>query len=400
MSYNNSSNDRFWNESLSTLCIAFSSPNLSESAIATLDVLRPTWSLSASIALLATVAGGILNTALLTVHAYQRTLLNPFAVYIINLLLVDVVLAVVHGPLNVLEKYFLNWTFGQEACHFYNYLGFTFPSLVIFAHFLIAVNRVWAVTFPFSYRTQHTTKLAVTFCTTTWVVVNLCTIPTAILVSVVRPSSDDNLTLDCTIEPAKAGSWSLILEVVLYDVPLLAIILLYPFVCYKSFFSKRRQQIRPHSVNTGARSRLATNGSTAWGGVHVSGSGPVSGNEGRAVAEKRLRVCGRTLNGSPSAFLTLTLMTLSVVVCLIPNEVYYTWQMMTDSDLMEVYLVVDAMQRLTTVFDPVLIVLGNTELRKMVSSRLPFCRSAFNRRCDTAYPSVFPAGNRKNEPPG
>lgn len=81
----------------------------------------------------------------------------------------------------------------------------------------------------------------------------------------------------------------------------------------------------------------------------------------------------KDLNGSPSAFLTLSLMTLSVIVCLIPNEVYYTWQMMTDNDLMEVYLVVDAMQRLTTVFDPVLIVLGNTELRKMVGSRLRFC---------------------------
>ena len=66
---------------------------------------------------------------------------------------------------------------------------------------------------------------------------------------------------------------------------------------------------------------------------------------------------GADLNGSLTGFVTLTLIILSVLVCLLPNEAYFTWSMLTDvQSTDEGYRVVDALQRRTAVIDPVIIV--------------------------------------------
>ena len=64
---------------------------------------------------------------------------------------------------------------------------------------------------------------------------------------------------------------------------------------------------------------------------------------------------GADLNGSLTGFVTLTLIILSVLVCLLPNKAYFTWSMLTDVQSDEGYRVVDALQRLTAVIDPVII---------------------------------------------
>ncbi|GAV03689.1 hypothetical protein RvY_14079 [Ramazzottius varieornatus] len=58
-------------------------------------------------------------------------------------------------------------------------------------------------------------------------------------------------------------------------------------------------------------------------------------------------------------------MTLSVIVCLIPNEIYYTILIFTDTDFSGFFAIADILEWLTIVTDPMLGVLGNTELRNM-----------------------------------
>ena len=311
------------------------------------------WSVSSCVSLFVTVVGGLLNLCVLSSFLWRPSLRNPFAIYVINVLIVDLILALAHGPLNVIERYYPSWQLGLPVCFFYVYLSYTFQSLINFAHFLRALNRVWAVTFPFSYRTDHTTKFAVVLCISVWLIIHSCQIPTTVLTSVIKPVSDNASSLHCTIEPAMAEAWSWITEVVLYEVPLVLVLISYPVVCYKSFFGGRGQQITP--LSTFQRNRLVSTARERNASVRLA--------EG-ARDGRRTVICGTLLHGSRTGFITLSLMFVSVIVCLLPNEVYFTWVMVTGKESYDVYLVVDALQRLTTVVDPMVIVLGNTELRR------------------------------------
>ena len=97
----------------------------------------------------------IFTIGLLVVFIKRRTLRNSFGVYLMNLLVAETLLLSVHSPINLVASYTGNWVFGYGLCWYLNYVGYTYQTLIIFAHFLIALNRVWAVTFPFFYRTHH-----------------------------------------------------------------------------------------------------------------------------------------------------------------------------------------------------------------------------------------------------
>ena len=141
--------------------------------------------------------------------------------------------------------------------------------------------------------------------------------------------------------------------------PLVLVMISYPVVCYKSFLGGRGPQVAPLSTLP-RRNRVVTTvpNESASKSVRLA----EETREGR-----RTVICGKVLHGSRTGFITLSLMFVSVVVCLLPNEVYYTWVMATNDDSYGIYLVVDTLQRLTLVVDPILIVLGNTELRKLLS---------------------------------
>ena len=99
----------------------------------------------------------------------------------------------------------------------YTYLSLTAGDLVIFAHSLIAVNRLWAVIFPFSYRTQHTAKVAIILCGFALLLVNASSIPTAIFVAAIKPVFPGSTVLHCEMELANVGVWNYMMRTLLFD---------------------------------------------------------------------------------------------------------------------------------------------------------------------------------------
>ncbi|GAV01319.1 hypothetical protein RvY_12053 [Ramazzottius varieornatus] len=83
-----------------------------------------------------------------------------------------------------------------------------------------------------------------------------------------------------------------------------------------------------------------------------------------------IHICGREPSGSTTGFVTLTLMTLSVTVCLLPKEATFTYLIWAETEPTSVFDVCDVLQRLTTTFDPILIVLANTQLRELLFKKL------------------------------
>ncbi|GAV01193.1 RvY_11941-1 [Ramazzottius varieornatus] len=319
------------------------------------------WNPLNTFGLFGVVAGIICNVSVLAIFLSRRSLRNSFGVYVVNLLINETILALVYSPLTMPDAYYHVWVLGYEVCIFVNFVGYTYETLIIWAHFLIAVNRIWALSFPFSYRTDHSTKVAVLLCGSVWLAMNVVYIPVTLLTASLNPGSFPN-TWSCDIDTT--GILFVFTEIGLFVTPMVLVIVSYPYVCYKSFFSKRKQRIFPQSlaVASYAHGQQDFQPSRISGGTVATITNPGAG----AKKVKRHRICGRELNGSLTGFVTLTLMTLSVAICLLPKEAFFTYLIWAESEPPGVLDVADILQRLTTLFDPILIVLANTEIRKML----------------------------------
>ncbi|GAU97049.1 hypothetical protein RvY_08409 [Ramazzottius varieornatus] len=153
----------------------------------------------------------------------------------------------------------------------------------------------------------------------------------------------------------------------------------YPVVYYKSFFRGRRQRLLISSQTVRVQTETIQTEQLGHPGQVPTSTQPLSIPRPSvpAVIPRRtetLKLCGKMIHidGSATGFVTLTLMTVSVIISLMPKEVYYTYQLWTDDDNIHLffYLIADTLQHLTTVFDPVLIVLVNPELQKIILATL------------------------------
>lgn len=67
------------------------------------------------------------------------------------------------GPFDLITS--LSYTFWTNSLNFsLSGYGTSLAAVVMNSHALIAINRIWAMTFPLSYRTYYTRKVAVLLC--------------------------------------------------------------------------------------------------------------------------------------------------------------------------------------------------------------------------------------------
>ena len=87
------------------------------------------------------------------------------------------------------------------------------------------------------------------------------------------------------------------------------------------------------------------------------------------VAKKEKGSCGclPPLQGSKRGFITLTLMTFSVLLFLTPNELYFSL-LFAGIDPPGMYQTAKIHHSLATVFDPILLVIANRDLQKALMS--------------------------------
>ena len=187
-----------------------------------------------------------------------------------------------------------------------------------------------------------------------------------VIAHLTEPDSHGNRR--CTLNTDPIGVWGPICQLVLYDLPLVLVVLLYPVIFYKSFVGNRQRR-RIRTVNEASQ----------WVTRHVSraaseNNDPVVTSPTSALnSAQSPGCCRRPQYGSVSGFVTLTLTTLSAVTCLAPSEVYFTLLLVFNIELSaQYYAIVKVMQSLTVVSDPVLIVLANPELRTLFKNWLTF----------------------------
>ncbi|GAV00685.1 hypothetical protein RvY_11499 [Ramazzottius varieornatus] len=194
----------------------------------------PHWDYASLLSLIITAAGIITNsTALLVFIRNRSTLITPFNVYLINLLLANSSNLFLFYPLDIFRQVNGNhWWLGTHVCTLYLYGFFVLNASMGNCHLLIILNRLWAVTFPMSYRTTHSRSLAIKICVGMWVYLHACLFPGVVLDALYyRPPLE---TDGCQFNVAEQLDWGESTQILNFDVPLMLIALNYFFIVYKT----------------------------------------------------------------------------------------------------------------------------------------------------------------------
>ncbi|XP_055349786.1 thyrotropin-releasing hormone receptor-like [Paramacrobiotus metropolitanus] len=242
--------------------------------------------------LIITAAGGITNCIVLLAFLRANSSYTPFNIYLINLILANLLRLLAVGPLDVAITLFDRWPFGYAACTYYVYMEYVISSAITHSHMLITVNRIWAVTFPVSYRSHHTKAVAFAICLATWIYINALLLP-----ELIRDAMYYRFLLDipyCLVNSSQSRTqWQLLTftEFWFYTLPQVAIFFGFPYILLKR---RRRRQVRAAQ----RENDLAL----------VNPSAAAGGNQ--------------TVRRRSGGYKVLTILTITAGICWLPNTVY------------------------------------------------------------------------------
>lgn len=297
------------------------------------------WNLSAGFTFTVCFLVIILNCAVLFCFVNDRDLRKePFCVYLMCLLISNIMYAVLENPFEILTRVRSIWSFGVTCCIIYKYaLSFVF-NMQMFSHVLISISRLWAVTFPHSYRLQHTWKCAIALCAAMFVYVHLVHLPRFIpFVAAIR--------LPLEIYGCSRQYGPNIVQAFLTFIPALGIVVVaYPFIVYK-----RQKRLR-------SKNKV----SPATATVKLS-TKDVSARE--TISEVPSRRGERKMKRSSQSFLVLTLMTCSNLILWAPSIISFAVDYFIPLPYPLLFRVVITIVAIQPVLDPILFTIAIKDLR-------------------------------------
>lgn len=266
------------------------------------------WSFAEIFALLAGILAFLSNSAVLIMFFQSRQLrTQPFNVYLMWLMSINIVFALVQTPFTIIQLYYVDWCLNVPYTAVYLYVGRFLPAAAMNTHLMVTCNRIWAMTFPFSYLRFHSIKCAVLLCSCVWLYVNCVVFPA--YVTDVQSFTDSYGKRGCREEFSNVP-----IQVIVFMLPVLAILGAYPLIFYKQ--RKRMVTVRHLEVTTVA----GFNQRSPNLGIDVSAPGKAAGIFDKEVLARSTPIqnISKKLESKRSAsysFKILTAMTCCVVVC-------------------------------------------------------------------------------------
>ena len=250
------------------------------------------------------------------------------------------------NPLNIISYLHESWTLGRFLCTFHQYALWVLQGQTMHFHLLITINRIWAITFPLSYRNCHSKKVAYIITFAAIVYVHLFCVP-GVLVEVAY-SRLDLEKFGCSFDGKPIESWQKTVMIIIYDMPIFLMGAVYPFLWYKQKKINAAVSAHLHQSRKGSHIEMD----------HISTSGP------RKYGSEH----GERKSSSRKSFVVLTALTMSEIICWSPLHGYYTAVTFFRVENNLFRNIAEVMFSLQAVFDPILIVITMGDLRRKVLS--------------------------------
>lgn len=239
---------------------------------------------------------------------------QPFSVYLIFLLCINTAYAVLQDALELVVRLYSPQWLGGSLCIVYKYLTVCLTCCQMFAHDLITMSRLYAVTFPLTYRRVHSRKMAITLCLLMCVYVHAVQLPGFI-------PAMAHLKLPLKLFPCSVQySPSKVQNILTFVVSFGIVILSYPYIAYKRSMRRISQRkIQPVSLRSKKSAPTIVITAAAGAAETTDQSGDLTTK--MEAAEKKLP---KRPQQRSNAFTVLTLLTASTLLFWSPAVVTQT----------------------------------------------------------------------------
>ncbi|OQV12711.1 hypothetical protein BV898_13032 [Hypsibius exemplaris] len=336
-----------------------------------------TWTVAAVFSLLTCISGIIANGTLLFLFARDSALRTPFNIYLINLLLADFICVAIGYPMDLISNLNnLQWLLGNSICNLYLYNLSTVQAAIFHCHLLIAVNRIWAVLHPLSYRSVHSVRIAVLTCLGMWVYVNLAAGPELILDALFYRAAVE--TNGCYFNTVALHTYDTVAQLLFFHFPHLVMLIALAIVTRAKWKKHRARRIRNNVVVPSGLRRLPLSNVNGPSSNHTSAD-RTAGSQ-RPIASLRPNP-KRESHG----YRLLVLLTVSVTVCWTPIDIYFTLAgQLNNFDMPIFYQVSAVLFSFQTTMDPIIFTLAVKTLREALRNLFRFnCHAAHeNQPCN------------------
>ncbi|XP_055330405.1 histamine H2 receptor-like [Paramacrobiotus metropolitanus] len=280
------------------------------------------------------------NTVVVVVFSVRPELRTTFTIYLTALLTSDALMSI-HGCLTIIKQLYPVYMRNVVLCDFRLYIAWVMIGVPLNIHVLITVNRIWAIAFPLSYRSYHSSRLALILVVVTIAYVHVIALPGVIMNALYfrRPLSSSS----CSLNLGKMTTWYQMVQIVIYEFPVVFMIVAWMYLMYR----QRKQQNTIHAITHAA--------------TIVDHS--METRSGKKPHRRKYT----------KGFLVFSVLTLSAFICWTPYETIYTLWAFFDIHEAANRRIIDvslALYLVQPVLDPILIMITMDDLRATIKQML------------------------------
>ena len=182
------------------------------------------WEFKTIINLIIDLLAFVLNLAVVVIFCKTPSVRTSFNYFLVNLCSANLMFTSVLHIVNTVNYFFPNPYPPAAFCAIVRYLSHIGGASLNNAHLIIALNRLWAVMWPTSYRRFHLSRNArrpVLICAGMWLYINAWTLP-RVLVDALHTRKIPE-SPPCSTRVIGSPLFNISTTIVLYDLPILVI---------------------------------------------------------------------------------------------------------------------------------------------------------------------------------
>jgi 7 transmembrane receptor (rhodopsin family) len=110
----------------------------------------------------------VANLLVMASFLFEPRLRLPFNYYVLNLAVSDFLVGAVGMPHYAIYTYYNYWPLSYAQCSFWMFFDYVGPAASLWGLLTISLDRLWAVTFPLSYKKHNSYRKCFLVITTSW----------------------------------------------------------------------------------------------------------------------------------------------------------------------------------------------------------------------------------------